>query len=409
MPVENTLIILFSVATGAAITAQWLKVPYTVALVVTGMALGATDAIAPPHLTRELLFAVILPGLLFEAAFHIEVDAFVRNKMAITSLAIPGVIIAIVIGGAGTALALQQSSIDPTLTLGQGLVFGALVAATDPIAVVALFRELNIPVRLSTLIEGESLMNDGTAIVLLSLVLEAVTGQSSGARALVLQFLVIVLGGALLGVVTGLVASRLIARIDDAVIEITITMITAYGTFALAEQARISGVIATVVAAMLCGTHGRAQGMSRKTRFALGAFWEYLAFALNSVVFLLIGFEVHISTLLAAWPQILIAFFAILVARAIAVWGIGWLLSKSRERVPGSWLPVMTWGGLRGALSMVLALSLPLDFPNRDLLVTLTFGVVVLSIVVQGGTMKALLRRCGFAESPKAALPGAAR
>ncbi|HST07025.1 MAG TPA: cation:proton antiporter, partial [Gemmatimonadaceae bacterium] len=163
MPVENTLIILFSVATGAAITARWLKVPYTVALVVTGMALGATDAIASPHLTRELLFAVILPGLLFEAAFHIEVDAFVRNKMAITSLAIPAVIIAIVIGGAGTALALEKSSSDPTFTLGQGLVFGALVAATDPIAVVALFKELNIPARLSTLIEGESLLNDGTA------------------------------------------------------------------------------------------------------------------------------------------------------------------------------------------------------------------------------------------------------
>jgi monovalent cation:H+ antiporter, CPA1 family len=215
---------------------------------------------------------------------------------------------------------------------------------------------------------------------------------------LALQFILIVGGGAFLGFVAGTIASRLIARIDDAMIEITVTVITAYGTFALAEQVGVSGVIATVVSAMICGEYGWREGMSRKTKITLVAFWDYIAFALNSVVFLLIGFEVSASALLHAWPQIFLAFLVVVVARAAVVYGVGALLSRSSEKLPVSWLSVMTWGGLRGALSMVLALSLPYEFPNRDLLITLTFGVVVLSILIQGLTMQRLLRRIGLAE-----------
>jgi CPA1 family monovalent cation:H+ antiporter len=399
MPIETTLVILFSVATAAAITARWLKIPYTAALVIAGILLGAMHVVTPPRLTRELLFAVILPGLLFEAAFNIDVRVFLKNRMAISALAIPGVVAAIFLAGAGTALAISALSSHGGFTLSQGLVFGALIAATDPIAVVAIFRELHVPVRLATLVEGESLLNDGTSIVLLSLLLAVVTGASSGIGPLALQFILIVGGGGLLGFAAGALASKLIFRIDDAVIEITITVITAYGTFALAEQIGVSGVIATVVAAMHCGTYGWNEGMSHKTRVALEAFWEYMAFALNSVVFLLIGFEVSVSALLVAWPEILLAFVVVVVARAAVVYGVGGLLNRTKERIPSSWLSVMTWGGLRGALSMVLALALPFDFPNRDLLITLTFGVVVLSILVQGLTMQLLLRRVGLAGS----------
>lgn len=400
MHVETTLIILFSIATAAAIVARWMKVPYTVALVIAGMVLGATHLIEPPRLTRELLFSIVLPGLLFEAAFNMDVEIFLKNKVTITALAIPGVMVAIFLAGAGTAFAISGFSPETGFTLQQGLVFGALVAATDPIAVVAIFRELHVPHRLATLVEGESLMNDGTSIVLLSLLLAVVAGTATSTGQLLLQFIVVVGGGAFLGFALGTLASRLIAKIDDAVIEITITVITAYGTFALAEQGGVSGVIATVVAAMYCGSHGRSVGMSRKTRFALGAFWEYLAFALNSVIFLLIGTEVSASALLHAWPEITIAFLAVVIARGAVVFAVGGVLSRTRERVSRSWLAVMTWGGLRGALSMVLALSLPFDFPNRELLVTLTFGVVVLSILVQGLTMQRLLRRVGLAEVP---------
>ncbi len=397
MTIETTLVILFSVATAAAITARRLEIPYTAILVIAGMIVGALGAVNPPRLTRDLLFAVILPGLLFEAAFNLDVGIFLKNKMAISALAIPGVIAAIFLAGTGTALAISGLSSHTEFTLQQGLVFGALVAATDPIAVVAIFRELHVPVRLATLVEGESLLNDGTSIVLLTLLLSAVSGESTGIGQLALRFILIVGGGGVLGFAAGAVASKLISRIDDAVIEITITVITAYGTFALAEQIGVSGVIATVVAGMHCGTYAWTESMSRKTRVALDAFWEYIAFALNSVVFLLIGFEVSASALLAAWPEILLAFVVVVVARAVVVYGVGALLNRTRERIPSSWLAVMTWGGLRGALSMVLALALPFDFPNRDLLITLTFGVVLLSILVQGLTMQPLLQKVGLA------------
>ena len=154
MRIETTLIILFSIATAAAIAPRWIRIPYTVALVVAGMVLGATHLIDPPHLTHDLLFAVILPGLLFEAAFNIDVDVFLKNKLAITALAIPGVVVAIVIAGTGAALAIGGLTSRTGFTLQQGLVFGALVAATAPIAGVALFKELPVPLRLQTLVEG---------------------------------------------------------------------------------------------------------------------------------------------------------------------------------------------------------------------------------------------------------------
>ncbi|MEO8909812.1 MAG: sodium:proton antiporter, partial [Gemmatimonadaceae bacterium] len=368
-------------------------------LVVAGIVLGATHLIDPPHLTHDLVFATILPGLLFEAAFNMDAAVFLKNKVAISALAIPGVIAAIVIAGSGTAAAIWVLAPSAGFTLRQGLVFGALVAATDPIAVVAIFKELRVPVRLATLVEGESLVNDGTSIVFFSLLLAAVAGTATSTGQLVLQFVIIVGGGAFLGFAVGHLASMLIARIDDAVIEITITVITAYGTFAMAEQFGVSGVIATVVAAMYCGTRGWSAGMSRKTKYALTSFWDYLAFALNSVVFLLIGFEVSGLDLLNAWSEIVVAFVVVLIARAAVVFGVGMLLRRSRQAIPTGWLSVMTWGGLRGALSMVLALSLPFDFPNRARLITLTFGVVVLSIVLQGLTMQRLLRGIGVGKT----------
>ena len=211
MRIETTLVILFSVATAAAIAARVVKVPYTVALVITGMALGATHLVDPPRLTHDLLFTVILPGLLFEAAFNMDVDVFLKNKMAITALAIPGVVVAILLAGSATALAISGFDGPLRFTLQQGLVFGALVAATDPIAVVAIFRELKVPVRLATLVEGESLMNDGTSIVLLSLLLAVVSGAVTSTGALVLQFIIVVGGGAFLGFALGTLSSRLIA------------------------------------------------------------------------------------------------------------------------------------------------------------------------------------------------------
>jgi CPA1 family monovalent cation:H+ antiporter len=179
-------------------------------------------------------------------------------------------------------------------------------------------------------------------------------------------------------------------------IEITLTTIAAYGSFIIAEHFHLSGVIATVAAGMLCGNYGARTGMSPSTRIAVESFWEYVAFALNSIVFLLIGFEVHLSALLLSWKMILVAYMAVTLGRAALIYAVTWLLRRTRETLPWSWSAVLTWGGLRGGLSMVLVLALPRDFPHRDLLVTMTFGVVLISILLQGLSMGPLLRKLGL-------------
>jgi CPA1 family monovalent cation:H+ antiporter len=392
----TTLIVLFSIATAVAIAARWLRVPYTVALVIVGLALGALHLVTPPHLTKELLFAVLLPGLLFEAAFRLDGAEFWRNKMAIAALAVPGVVVAIGLTALVTTIAIRAFALGSGFSWQYGVVFGALIAATDPIAVVSLFKHLDAPKRLHTLVEGESLLNDGTAVVFLTLILSYVAGETSAPGAFLASFVWMVGGGALIGLAFGFGASLVTKQVDDARIEITLTTIAAYGSFALAEQLHVSGVIATVAAGMVCGHYAHKAGMSAATRFAAHAFWDYVAFALNSVVFLLIGFEVNIGALLASWQEIAIAYLGVIASRAAVIALITVLLRRTRERIPAKWAAALAWGGLRGALSMVLALALAFDFPQRSLLITMTFGVVLLSLLIQGLTMSWLLKQLGL-------------
>ncbi len=396
MTAEATFVILFSLATGVAIAVRHLRIPYTVALVLVGLALGTFHVVDAPHLTRELLYAVFLPGLLFDASFQLDAKEFWHNRMTIGSLAVPGVVVGIGFTALISTAVIQGTGLDPNFTLRYGLLFGALIAATDPIAVVGLFKNLNVPERLRLLIEGESLINDGTSIVALTLILAFLGGSATSVGDLLFRFVPIVGGGAVVGGVIGFAVSAVTARIDDAMIEITLTTIAAYGSFVLGEQLHYSGVIATVAAGMICGSYGRRIGMSPSTQLAVQTFWDYLAFALNSVIFLLIGFEVSPIALLASWAVIAIAFVAVLVSRGGVILLVAMLLRRTHEVIPRQWSLALTWGGLRGALSMVLALSLATTFPGRALMVTMTFGVVVASILLQGLTMPAVLKRLGL-------------
>lgn len=400
MDIETGFILLFVIATAVALAARRLRVPYTVALVLAGLILGALRLFPAPHLTKSLLFSVFLPGLIFEAAFHIEWRDFKENLITILTLAVPGVV---------ASTALVAFALPPVIgALGvihgfgwtHALVFGALISATDPVAVVALFRNLGAPRRLTTLLDGESLLNDGTAIVFFTLSLSLLAGTSTTAGSLTLHFASIVGVGAAVGAVIGGVASLLMRQIDDPMIEITLTTIAAYGSFVTAEALDASGVIATVAAGMLCGNLGARTGMSASTRLASETFWEYVTFALNSIVFLLIGFEVHLPTLLSYWLPILVAYLVVTMGRAVVIVSGRALLGLTRERFPWRWAIVLTWGGLRGALPMVLVLSLPLTFAYRELLISMTFGVAVLSILVHGITMSGLLSHLGIVCEP---------
>lgn len=392
MHIELALVALFAVATGVAMVARRFKVPYTVALVLAGLMLGTATTFEPIHLTKELVYAVFLPGLLFEAAYALEFKKFWANKLAISSLALPGVMAAIGLTAAMLIPVANELHFVDDFTLNDGLIFAAVIAATDPIAVVALFKSIGAPKRLAVLVEGESLLNDGTAVVLFTIVLGVATGGELSVPMAIVEFVKVVGMGVVIGGTVGYAVSLVINEVDDPMIEITLTTIAAYGSFVAAEYFHFSGVIATVVAGMLCGNYAARVGMSPTTRVAVGTFWEYLAFALNSLVFLLIGFEVRVSALVAAWKPIVVAYLVVTVVRAVVMSVVGAVLSRTKEKLSWSWLGVLCWGGLRGSLSMVLVLGLPLTLPHRDLIITMTFGVVILSILVQGLTMGPLLK-----------------
>ena len=300
---ETLIIALLLIASLVAIVVRRLRIPYTVALVVVGLLLTSQSTVKF-ELTPELILGLFVPPLVFEAAFHLNLTELRRNLPQILVLAVPGVILTMLIVGG-------MLSFGTSLSLPAALVFGALISATDPVAVVALFRLLGVPKRLAVLVEGESLLNDGTALVLFNLMLAvALTGQFNLINSLA-DFLRVSVGGIVLGLVLGWVISRLIARIDDYLIEITLTTVLAYGSYLLADQLHFSGVLAVVAAGLITGSLG-PQGMSPTTRIVLTNFWEYITFLVNSLVFLLIGLEVDLQALLSSWQSILWAIGAVL-------------------------------------------------------------------------------------------------
>ena len=393
---ETVFILLFMIAIAVAIIVRNMEIPYTVALVVTGLVLGLLHVLEPPHLTKSLLFSLFLPGLLFEAAFHIDFKQFWLNHLAVFSLALPGVILATALTALILTPAVNAFHVLQGFTWKYALVFGALISATDPIAVVGVFKSLGVPRRLAVLLNGESLLNDGTAIVFFTLSLALVTNREVTVTGLSWDFIQIVGIGLLIGTAVGFGASQLTKHVDEPMIEITLTTIAAYGSFLVAEQLHYSGVIATVTAGMWCGNYGAAVGMSPSTRIAIETFWEYVAFALNSIVFLLIGFQVNFRTLLESWQVIIVAYLVVTGARVLVIFVVSSMLRHTREKIPWAWSAILTWGGLRGALPMVLALSLAPAFPHRDRIVSMTYGVAIISILVHGLTMSGLLKWLGI-------------
>ena len=367
-------------------------VPYTVALVLVGLALTLQQSIKV-NLTSELILALFVPPLVFEAALHINFDQLRRDLPRVLLLAIPGVILTtFIVGGA--------LSLTTSLAFPAALVFGALISATDPVAVVAMFRTLGVSRRLAVLVESESLLNDGTAIVVFHL---ATTAAIAGQFNLIDsfgEFFRVSVGGVIIGLFLGWIISRLIARVDDYLIETTLTTLLAFGSYLVAERLHLSGVLAVVAAGLINGNIG-PQGMSPTSRIVINNFWEYVAFLANSLVFLLIGLEVNLPALLGVWQSVLWAIAAVFVARMIVVYGLNGLFHRYLERVPSNWLHVLNWGGLRGAIALALVLSLPADFNgDRELIKLMAFGVVLFTLLVQSATMRPLLHMLGLSTRP---------
>lgn len=382
---NQTIIIelLLIVSLVAIVVRRW-SIPYTVILVLVGLFISLQRPFEF-HLTPELILALFMPPLLFEASFHLRFDQLRRNIKLILLFAVPGVILTtLLVGGILTFVGV--------LPLALAFVFGALIAATDPIAVVALFRLVGAPKRLSVLVEGESLLNDGTAIVVFNIMLAfALKGQFHAATA-ILDFLRVSAGGLIIGLILGWVVTFIIARVNDHLIETSLTILLAFGSYLLAEQFHFSGVLAVVTAGLVAGNLG-SRGMSPTTRIVIFNFWEYVAFIANSLIFLLIGLEINLPRLLADWKIILWAVVAVLAARFFVVYGMSALLGYfGWESIRARWRPILAWGGLRGAISLALALSLPAALGEQgELLRTITFGVVLFTLLIQATTMRPLL------------------
>lgn len=386
--IEEIVVILLFIASLVGIVARRLRVPYTLGLVVIGLLITLLPQVNI-NIQPTLIFALLIPPIIFEGAFHLNINDLRRDIVPILTFAVPGVILTMVVVGAlvswGTGIPIIYT-----------LVFGAIVAAIDPVAVIALFRNVGVPKRLQVLLEGESLLNDGTSIVLYGLIITiAISGSEFNLFNSVVDFIRTAGGGIVIGLVLGALISQIIDVIDDYLIETTLTTILAYGSFLIAEEVfHVSGVLAIVGAGLIAGNIGPA-GMSPTTRIVLFNFWEYAAFLANSFIFLLIGLQIEVSSLFDSWQMIAIAIIAVLIARAVTIYGLAWV---GRD-IPFRWQHVLNWGGLRGAISLALALSLPLVLgETRNQLQVMAFGVVIFTLLVQGLSIGTLVRKLGISE-----------
>ena len=394
------LIWLLIAASVIAVVAKYLRIPYTVSLVLGGLLLSLLrlpflSPLQPdqrPHwLTPDVILILFLPALVFEGSVKIDVRDLLRDYAPLLVFANIGVLVSTLVTGYLIHWAIGL----PILI---ALLFGAIISATDPISVLAIFKNLRMSKRLSVIIEGESLLNDGTAVVVFQILLAGVVGGGLSIGRGIGEFLLAVVGGAALGSVLGYAGNKVMQTISDPQVEITLTTIVAYGSYLLANHLHWSGVIATASAGLIVGNFGAKKGMSDQTRAALESFWEYLAFVMNSLIFLLIGLEVHVDSLAHAWLPIVFAIAAVVIGRSVSIYLLAPVSNLFAETIPLRWQHVMVWGGLRGALALALALSLDSTFPYRDRVLDLTFGVVVFSILVQGLTIKPLLRILGLAD-----------
>jgi len=366
-----------------------LRFPYSVALVLVGIGLKQWAEHGPEFLHQatenpispQVILFVFLPTLLFESAFHLDARSLRRNLAPILTLAVPGLVVSTVLIGGIVAL------LTP-LEFPVALLLGAILSATDPVAVVALFRQLGAPQRLTILVEGESLFN---VVIAGSFTLG--TAASGGG-----EFLVVFIGGVLVGWIMALVAGLLLGRIEsDPLLEISITTVLAYGSFLVAEELfHVSGVMATVAAAVTMGGWGRAK-ISPSVHEYLEHFWEYFAFMANALIFLLVGLRIELGALWDMRLALTCVIGAMLVSRAAVIYGFIPIVGK----LPGStpvdyrYRTVMYWGGLRGAIAIAIVLMLP-AMPGSESLVTLVSGAVLFTLLVQGLTMEPLVRKLGL-------------
>jgi Na+:H+ antiporter len=381
----------------AIVSKMVTHLPYTIFLTLVGLligVLGIGPEIEKTGFGYHLIFFVFLPPLLFQGAFHMNLNSLLEQFWPIVCLAVPGVIVStLLVGG----LVGWLGGISSMMV---AILFGALISPTDPVSVLSLFKEVGAPKDLKTIVEGESLFNDATGVVLFTILLEALlSGQEFGFGQAAFEFVKVSVGGLLLGALLGWIVFKIMHHIEDHLLENALCLVLAYGSFWLAEVMHLSGVIGTVMAGLMIGNYGRRLSMSEKTTNTVEIFFESIAFLINSLLFVLIGLELREVPANIMWMTVFVAIAAMLIARAAVSYSFYWLLNQVGTKRPKRWNHILFWGGLRGSIPIALLLNLP----NEGLLVTWRpvlllagFGCVFFSLVVQGITMKPLMLKLGI-------------
>ena len=379
--------VLLLVAAVVAMLARRLHVPYSIGLVIAGIGLAVLPFAPMVQLTKQLIFTAFLPPLIFEAAINLRWPELRRELPVVLVLATIGVLLSAAVTALGMHYLVRWAWMS-------ALVFGVLIAATDPVAVIATFKETKVHGRSRLLVEAESLFNDCTAAVAFSIVLALAGGERFGAFGAAKSLLVIVFGAIGFGAAVAFLCLLLSGATDDHLTEVTFTTVAAYGSFLLAEHFHTSGVLATLTAGLIIGNIGHLS-ISARSRKAVEEFWEYAAFFANSLIFLLIGMRVGVQGFKAFLWAAIVAVALVTFGRAFAIYPCCLLFVKSKLKVSAKHQHILFWGGLRGALALALALGLPHEMQNRDEIIAVAFAVVAFSILAQGLTISPLLRFLG--------------
>ena len=403
---ELSVVVLLATAAAMAIIVKRIKVPYTVALVLVGLVFAFFPNFVELNFSADLILGLLIPPLLFEATLHLPWAKLKADLVPILMFAIGGTML----GTFAVGWIIWALVGVPWLA---AVAFGALISATDPVAVIAFFKSLGVTKRLSVLVEGESLFNDAIAFVAFTLAVDAAApGSSFGLGSAIGDFLIVGGGGLAVGITLGWFVSQVVlARVDDALIETTTSLALAYGSFLVAEEfglifgiddLHFSGILAVVASGLMVGNIG-LRNTSPTTRITLEYFWEVLTFLVNSLVFLVIGLKINLRDIDISENilNVAIAIGAILLTRFVIVYGFGAIHAKLQpsRRVPMAFRHVMYWGGLRGAISLALALLLEeSDFSDEvvNTVLVMTFGVVLFTLLVQGTTISGLIARLGL-------------
>jgi CPA1 family monovalent cation:H+ antiporter len=381
--------LLLFVASLVAMITRRLNLPYSVGLVAAGIGLALVPGGIDLELTPQLVFTVLLPPLIFEAAIQIPWRPFRRELPLLLLLATLGVALAAAAMAAGMHYLVGWSWLGAAF-------FGVLMAATDPVSVIALFKHVKVDRRLHLLIEAESLLNDGAAAVAFVILVGIAGGATPEPLAVGGRLLLTVAGGLGCGALVAVPLLILAGRTNDRLVEITLTTLAAFGSFLLAEHFHLSGVLAALTAGLLVGNVGSMGSISDDGRPAVQSVWEYIAFLVNSFVFILIGSHEASISVGPILKATLAALVLAMVGRAAAVYPIVLLFRRSSMSVPVPYQHVLWWGGLRGALALALALALPATVTERDDIITVSLAVVAFSVFVQGLTMAPFIRRLGL-------------